>query len=164
MHTEAFNFVGRYATDEAIKVIEIGARNINGTCRPHFQNATYTGLDLYPGQCVDIVIDAAHFIPAERVDIVLIIEVLEHAANWQELIRAAASWLTSGGKLIITCAGPGRPKHSAIDGGPTLHRGEHYGNLTTDQLAECMASSGLENVITSSDRNGRDSQAVGAKK
>lgn len=39
-----------------VSVLEIGSLNINGTVREFFTNCNFTGIDIGPGPCVDIVI------------------------------------------------------------------------------------------------------------
>ena len=158
MHAAAFEFVSRFATHEPLAVIEIGSRDINGTCRPLFPNAQYIGLDLYPGPAVDVACNALDYTPDQSVDIVLIAEVLEHTENWRELIAIAASWLRPDGVCIITCAGSGRAEHSAIDGQPRLMPGEYYGNRTSDEIAAELHYAGLGWI--DSDQVGEDIQAV----
>jgi hypothetical protein len=41
--------------------------------------------------------------------------------------------------LILTCAGPGRPPHSGVDGGP-LRPGEHYANPDPADLYACLVA------------------------
>ncbi len=158
MHQAAREYVSRYATDAMISVIEIGSRNINGTVRDLFPRAQWMGLDLQDGFCVDHVCDATKYQPMQRVDLVVCCEVLEHAPDWAELIEAAASWLVPGGRLIVTCAGSGRPQHSAHDGGP-LRPGEHYANITAAELCRSMQTCGL--WIDSAETLGHDTRASG---
>jgi hypothetical protein len=139
MHVAAHRYVrrailtyGPWAT-----VVEIGSLNINGSIRRLFGDCRYTGLDLVPGPGVDVVTEATTWTPIQPVGCVVCCEVLEHAPNAPGLVAAASKWLHPGGHLIVTCAGPGREPHSAIDGGP-LRDGEHYQNLGADRLA-CMA-------------------------
>jgi len=160
MHNEAFEFVSRHATNEPISVIEIGSRDINGSARVMFPAASWIGLDLYPGPCVDWVGDAATYTPTEPVDLVMCMETLEHAKNWYYLIHAGVAWLKPGGKMIITCAGPGRAEHSAIDGGP-CYEGEYYQNLSTAQIDAAIA--GTDADSWDSFQNGNDTYAVVTK-
>lgn len=157
MHNEAFAFVKQFATAEAVSVIDIGARDINGNCRALFPNALYTGLDLYAGPSVDWVGSALEYHPPDVVDIVICCEVLEHSDEWYELVTNAACWLKPLGKLIVTCAGPGRAAHSHHDGGE-LRDGEYYGNLLAVDLRTAIEDSGLHVVICHS--LGTDTQAM----
>ena len=162
MHTEAFSFVSRFATRDALAVIEIGSRDINGTPRPLFQAASWTGLDLYPGPCVDWVGDCRDYVPASLVDLVVCTEVLEHARGWRQLIRVSASWLRPGGRVILTCAGPGRAPHSHHDGGG-LRDGEYYGNLSADQIAEELHYAGMIEITTEEHPSRGDTYAIATR-
>ena len=128
MHQQAYEFISRFRSDLKIKVIDIGSRDVNGTCRALFPNADYVGIDLYAGPAVDVVGNACEYTPGSLVDVVLSAECLEHAPEWQELIHAASRWLVPGGLFLMTCAGPGRDAHSHIDG-QLLREGEYYANL-----------------------------------
>lgn len=159
MHPGAFEFVGRYGTFDFISVVEIGSRDINGSVRCHFPAAKWIGLDLYPGPGVDIVTDALDHMLIERCDFIVCCEVFEHCSYWGEILNHVASWLKPGGKIIITCAGPGREPHSAIDGGP-LHPNEHYANITQDQLAEELHFAGFRQIEVSGNEYWKDTYAI----
>jgi predicted SAM-dependent methyltransferase len=142
MHKEAFEFVASYATSDSMDVIEIGSRNVNGSVRSLFPNASWFGIDVEDGRDVDLVVDAMEFEPEHQVDMVICCEVLEHAERWQEIILRAGGWLRLGGRLIITVAGPGRKPHSAFDGGD-VRAGEYYANVSPEQLSEVTRRAGL---------------------
>jgi hypothetical protein len=158
MHTEARRFVNHFKTAKKISVIEIGSRNVNGTIRDLFPNATWIGLDRAPGPCVDVVGDAERYQPVEPVDVVICCEVLEHANNWRALIQCAASWLKPDGIFIMTCAGSGRKPHSAVDGGP-LRPDEYYRNLPFDEISGAMQVAGFESIADGS--SGNDTRVCG---
>lgn len=158
MHQQAYDFVARFKTDKPIRVIEIGSRNINGTVRPLFPNAKWIGLDLYEGPDVDVVISALDYKPEHLVDLVICCEVLEHARDWKSIIEHSATWLKIGGEMLVTCAGPGRAEHSAIDGNE-LKEDEHYENLTPEVVSLSMRESGL--WMVSAITEGKDTQAIG---
>jgi SAM-dependent methyltransferase len=134
MHLAAYTYVADLlARQHFAKVVEIGGRDINGGVRGTFTCDAYTSLDLEPGPGVDVVADCQAWTPPEPVDLVLVLEVLEHAPDQAGVIRAAISYLAPGGRLVITAGGPGRAPHSGHDGG-ALAPGEHYGNLDPDDL------------------------------
>lgn len=162
MHPGAREFVARHATADPVSVIEIGSRDINGTVRDLFPNAAWTGLDLHAGPGVDVVCDAMLYQPSELVDFVVCCEVLEHASNWLDLLCVAYSWLKSGGYLFVTCAGPGRDPHSAIDGGP-LRVDEHYANVGTNDLNQAMKRAGFVLRVTECNEYWRDTYGIGWK-
>lgn len=162
MHPGAFEFIGRHATNEAISVIEVGARDINGSVRSHFPAATWTGLDLHPGPAVDWVGDALDYTPKTCVDMVVIAEVFEHCEYWGEILHHVANWLKPGGQILITAGGPGRDPHSAIDGGE-LRDGEHYANVTQDELAEELHYAGFSEIEVSGNEHWKDTYAIARK-
>jgi len=157
MHAEAFAFVKQFSNEYPIDVIEIGSRNINGTVRGLFPNARWTGLDLHPGPDVDVVCDMLDYTPPDSVDLIICCEVLEHAEQWKQMVSRAADWLKPGGRMIITCAGPGRLPHSHIDG-CQLRPGEYYGNVSVKELRDSTEADGLYVVICTQLRN--DTQAM----
>lgn len=163
MHRAAYRFVAEHRGNPR-SVIEIGSRDINGTIRGLFDGATYVGLDLYEGPSVDWVGSALDYAPEERVEAVVCCEVLEHAAEWREIVTVGAGWLKPGGALIVTCAGPNRRPHSALDGKHRLHPGEHYGNITAAELRSVIEQAGMEVEACREHRRGEDTQAVARKR
>lgn len=162
MHPGAFEFVGRFATRDAISVVEIGSRDINGSVRCHFPVADYIGLDLIAGPSVDVVCDALNYEPPQKVDLVVCCEVFEHCSYWGELLNHVSSWLTPGGRIIITCAGPGREPHSAIDGG-ALHPDEHYANISARELSDELHNAGFKQIEVSGNEYWKDTYAIAMK-
>lgn len=147
VHKEAMDWVRQHATDAPITALDIGGRNINGSCRPLFPNASWTVLDIAPGAGVDIVADAATWEPTLNAHLVLSTEVFEHTAAWPAIVRTAYRACAPGGLLIATMAGPGRAVHSGVDGGPTLRPGEHYANVDPDHLAEVLKAAGWVDIV-----------------
>lgn len=144
MHDEAYEWVARYATAERAAVLDIGGRDINGSVRDLFPGADpYVSLDIVDGPGVDIVADAAQWTPDREYDVVVCCEVFEHTASWPRICATAYKALRPGGELILTMAGPGRPEHSAVDGGPTLYVGEHYANVDQTELRTVLEECGF---------------------
>lgn len=128
-----------YSTPEF--VVDVGGRNVNyGTIRSLFSDArTYVAIDLYEGEGVDWVGDFLDYAPPEPVDLVVCMEVFEHAPMWRELVEHAASILAEAhGRLLCTAATTGRLPHSGIDGGPLRH-GEWYQNVEAEDLMDTLA-------------------------
>lgn len=163
MHDAAAQYVARQVEvfGPFASVVEVGSRDINGTIRHLFAGVPYVGLDLAAGPGVDWVGDAAEYEPAAPVEAVVCCEVYEHTARWPGLVRRAYEWLQPVGVLIVTCAGPGRRPHSAIDGGWTLHEGEHYLNVGAERLADVMRGAGFAAVTC--EEVGRDTRGVAVK-
>lgn len=140
MHREALEWVAAHATADPVAVLDVGGRNINGSPRPLFAGADpYVVLDIRPDPGVDVVADAATWLPDRPYDVVVCCEVFEHTARWVEIVATAWAALRPGGQLILTMAGPGRPEHSGIDGG-SVRPGEHYANVRPGELAAALAT------------------------
>jgi len=113
MQTKVFEFVKKVAEDKGLlssKVLDVGARDINGTLRPIFD--TYTGYDLISDSNVDVVGDA-HDMPFAdgSFDCVTCVEMLEHDddpfATLSEIYRV----LRKGGVVILAASGISFPYH-----------------------------------------------------
>lgn len=139
MHTEAREYVARTVGGQHFRtVVEVGGRWINGGVRDLFTATTYTGLDLHPGGDVDVVADVRDWTPPTPVDLVVCCEVIEHADDARGVVEACAKMLAPGGRVVLTCAGPGRAPHSGLDGGP-VRPGEFYANVEPDELRNWLA-------------------------
>jgi hypothetical protein len=161
MHAEAYEWVSRFASADPLVVLDIGGRNINGTALDHFPNADRTVLDIAPGPGVDIVADAASWVPDREYDVITCCEVAEHTAVWPQIVATAFKALRQGGSFILTCAGPGRFRHSAVDGGRRLFPGEHYANVSVDELGAVLDACGFVDVVL--DSFGEDTRAWARK-
>jgi SAM-dependent methyltransferase len=146
MHDAVTDFVGRHA-DTNGRVLEIGSRNINGSVRHLFADAaTYVGVDPVDGPDVDIVGDGATIeVLFDSFDVVVCTEVLEHVDDTiaAAIIANAHRHLVPGGRFVMTCAGPGRGAHSAIDERP-IRPWEFYRNVDDVTLAVWLASAGFQ--------------------
>lgn len=147
MHVAARQFVETHveANRPFTAVLEVGSRNVNGGVRDLFPEAIYVGIDIEPGDGVDIVTDAAKWVPSGPFDCVVSTEVFEHAQRWPMIVANCARVLMHEGVLIVTAAGPGRAPHSAVDGGPVRAR-EYYANVQPDLLATAAIQAGLADV------------------
>jgi hypothetical protein len=164
MHPQAYDWIKAHATEAPVTVLDIGGRNINGSPRPLFPNAiSYTVLDIRPDAGVDILADAATWVPGQRWDVVVAAELFEHAADWPAICRTAYKALHFDGKFIVTTAGPGRPLHSGVDGGPVLHPGEHYANVDGFELERVLKETGFYDVTVDCQPSPADTRAVATK-
>lgn len=118
-------------------VLELGSRDVNGSCRQLFAGARYLGVDVAEGTGVDLVADAATVEPPFTPDTVVCCEVLEHTPDAVLIIHNAARVLAPGGLLLLTCAGEGRAPHSGQDGG-ALREDEWYRNIADAELADWL--------------------------
>jgi len=147
MHADAYAFVALAAKEyqAAGPVYEIGSRNINGTVRGLFPRDGYLGVDIASGPDVDLVVNAASYLPPMPMGTAVCCEVLEHTLYAETIVTQAARALLVGGLLIITCAGEGRLPHSAHDGG-SLRPNEHYQNLTRETVSAWAEAAGVESL------------------
>ena len=94
------------------KVLDIGSFNVNGNEEPWFDNCDFTGLDIGPGEGVDVVCSAHEYDqPDETFDTIISCECWEHNPYYKESILNSIRMLKSGGYFIFTCATTGRPVH-----------------------------------------------------
>jgi hypothetical protein len=140
MHRQAFDFIAARARElgRVGFVLEIGARNINGTVRNLFDAERYVGIDVSPGPGVDVVASGADYVPDAQPDVIVCCEVLEHTEEAAAICRRSIDNLAPGGVLLLTMAGTGRAPHSAIDG-CDLREDEFYRNVSAADLQEWLA-------------------------
>ena len=146
---------------ENIKVLDIGSFDVNGNEEFLFDNCDFYGLDLCPGDGVDIVCPAQDYdAPDGSYDTVISCECWEHNPYYKESIRNAVRILKSGGLFLFTCATTGRPVHGVKslenysknknEDWKTMPNvkienwdNEYYKNLTEEDILECLDVEGI---------------------
>jgi SAM-dependent methyltransferase len=97
------------------RVLEVGSRDINGSPRVVFPEASsYIGIDSEPGPGVDLVVDAERLIELGMkpwADTVVCCEVLEHTVRPWLVVAAMKQILKPGGHLWISTPAYGFPEH-----------------------------------------------------
>jgi SAM-dependent methyltransferase len=164
VHEAVLSWVGQFRTDEDLSVLDIGGRDLNGSPRSLFPNASpYHVLDLRPGPNVDFVGDAATWRPElpARYDLVICTEVFEHTPGWALILQTAMDCLRPGGWLLFTCAGPGRPAHSGIEAVMGLLGDEWYANVSPGEIADVLGKQGWTDIETH--LRGTDTQGKAVK-
>lgn len=175
-HREQLEFfrqaINRTVRDsDSPRVLEIDSYDVNGSIRELFTNATqYIGVDLVDGPGVDVVV-APRELPESlgQFDIVVASEVFEHDSGWPYTVKSAASRLVSGGVMITSCAGTGRPEQGTPRTDPTQSPGTsrdddwHYENITEDDLKKQMFAVGLTPSFTWFNRISSDLYTVSLK-
>ena len=135
MHKEAFEFVDRWqrVISRPRSVLEVGSRNVNGSVRGLFPCSQYIGIDTRTGPGVDVVADGASWDGwGRKFDLVLCLEVLEHAADQEGLCRNLLRLAARSGVILVTAAGPQRVPHGAD--GEAVQPGESYRNVSWSDL------------------------------
>lgn len=111
----------RYLPEGSIRgsvVVEVGAYDVNGSCRPWITQQlplTYVGTDMQAGPSVDMVCfgeELPNQFGTEYADILVCTEVLEHVDNWRGFLRSILSVVKTGGLLLLTTRSPGFPLHN----------------------------------------------------
>lgn len=141
MHTFARDFCARTAqrSQTGGRALDIGGRDINGTCRDLWPLMEWwiidknidnpSGLEYGFNGTVNKYDYTTGPYQYDFFDFILCTEVLEHEEQWTKIIAHAYQDLRAGGgTLVLTCAGPYRNHHSAIDGAE-LRVGEYYKNI-----------------------------------
>jgi SAM-dependent methyltransferase len=98
------------------KVLEVGSLNVNGTARTVFQPlaSEYHGVDLEPGNCVDLVMsgeDLTKHFPSDYFDTVICCETLEHCVRPWRVVEEMKKVLKPGGHLWLSTPTFGFPLH-----------------------------------------------------
>ena len=160
MHPEAMDWVHQHVCGRRFgSVVELGARDVNGTVRGLFDCDLYISVDIAPGAGVDVVCDAADFVPDMPAGCVVSTEMLEHAPRAREIVLQAFRMLEPGGMFVMTAAGPGRAPHSAVDG-KGLAAGEHYANIDPVELSMWLAEAGFVDCVVDTQKRPADVRCV----
>jgi ubiquinone/menaquinone biosynthesis C-methylase UbiE len=103
---------------------------------------SYVGVDMFPGDNVDVVCDI-HALPFADAafDACLSFNTLEHDANAPATLAEMARVTKPGGKIFISAAGPGYPPHNVEE------CGGYYKNIDESLF-------GSEFVVSRYDRGG----------
>lgn len=138
-------------------VLEVGSRNVNGTVRPLFPQAGYTGVDMVAGPGVDLVLDILkagnQFDGQFRTAVCC--ETLEHVKEPWAAIDTMARALLPGGLLIVSWCFA-FPLHDAeIDKGQS----GDYWRTTPSGLAYLLSRAGLFDVVIETEGCGRPRNA-----
>lgn len=94
-----------------VKVLDIGAADINGINKGWFDNCEYIGLDIAPYKNVDVVSIAHEYdSPNESFDVVCSTSELEHDMYWDKTLKKMVALLQPGGFMWFA-AGYKRVEH-----------------------------------------------------
>jgi methyltransferase family protein len=144
LHPSALDFGGTALEPGEIAgqlVIESGALDVNGSVRPAIEArgpARYIGTDMRPGPGVDVVCAAEH-LPVtfgyNTAGVVITMEMLEHAEDWQAAMTGLIHVLAPGGPLVITTRSEGAGYHA--------HPGDFW-RFSVPAMTGILQSAGLQ--------------------
>jgi SAM-dependent methyltransferase len=128
-----------------VRVLEMGARDVNGSVREAFVECEYVGVDCEAGKGVDVVcLGHAYEDRPESFDVICALETFEHDPHAEQTIAGMLELLKVGGLFFMTCAGEGRAEHG------TRRTGKRYGpeadfyrNVTLEQFWEWIHTGGI---------------------
>ena len=160
-HKEQINYVNKVKNKfphffNKQKVLGVGTFNVCGTEGVFFDDCNYSGLDLGPGEGVDIVCPAQDYdAPNASYDTIISCECFEHNPYYKETIQNIVRLLKPGGMFLFTCATTGRPVHGTKSledkskkkwpNWKTMPNvvcenwnNDYYRNLTESDIRECI--------------------------
>lgn len=132
-----------------VRVLEVGALNVNGSVRDFFQDCDYVGIDIAAGPDVDVVCEGQHYLSERSFDHVISCEVMEHNPHWRETFRNMLARCRPGGLITMSCATTGRAEHGTLQASPadsplTVAAGSaYYRNLVPRDVERAAALRGV---------------------
>jgi SAM-dependent methyltransferase len=147
VHDAVLEYVGPVVAAHGLDggdVLDLGGRDVNGTPRHFFPNATrYIVVDYADHPSVDIVADASTLDLDQLFDVVISTELLEHTPLGAAIVASACRHLKPGGAFVATMAGPGRLPHG-MSGAHLPAPDEWYENVDTATLDGWLAAAGFD--------------------
>lgn len=122
MNVSGLLFVGSQLKTEEVRgrrVLEVGSLDVNGSVRPLIMNcfhpAEYVGVDMQAGKSVDMVCSAEQLVERfgeNQFDVVISMEMLEHAREWRACVSNMKRVCRSGGVLVMSTRSKGFRYHA----------------------------------------------------
>lgn len=134
-----------------VKVLEIGALDVNGNVRGPFENCEFTGIDWAPGKNVDIVVPAKETaFDNNTFDVLLSFNHLEHDPDWTESLGNNFDALKEGGLMFLRWATRASGAH-----GPEFdpHGEQGYYPKDLNEVVEYLEGKGIQVLHKSQDHN-----------
>ena len=108
------NFIANVKANPSARILEVGARNVTGNpVRQNFAGFDYVGMDIHPGENVDIVGDAhrlSETFPENSFDAIISIAVFEHLFFPWKVAMEMNKVLRPNGRVIVVTH-PTWPSH-----------------------------------------------------
>jgi len=123
-----------------VDVLDVWSMDINGNNRYLFEDSTYTWIDVWPGNNVDIVCSWHEYSPDKEYDVVISTEMLEHNKYWKETLQNMVRLLEDWGLLLFTCAWEWRAEHGTTRTTPfdAPYTNDYYRNVNEEMLREAL--------------------------
>lgn len=176
-HPDQFKFVSLVKKHlpfffEGTKVLEVGSLDINGSVRSAFQAEAYIGVDVAPGNGVDVVCEGQLLDCATAAfDVVISCECLEHNPFWVETVSNMVRMTRPGGLVVISCASIGRAEHgtsrTSVDDSPlSVSKGwEYYKNISASNFMRTFSlKNSFDDYVILTNWNNFDLYFVGIRK
>lgn len=93
-------------------ILEIGSLNINGAARDYLKAKRYIGIDKEAGEGVEIICDALKTRFTQPFSCLVCVSVLEHTAEWCELLQHNLQWVHPQGLLLLSWGAEGNKHHA----------------------------------------------------
>ena len=124
-----------------VDVLDVGSVDINGNNRYLFSKYTYTGLDIGPGNNVDVICPIHLFKPNKQYDVIISTEMLEHDVNYVQSLQRMFNLLKPEGLLILTAAGDGRLEHGTKRTSPedSPYTTDYYKNINWKDILATLS-------------------------
>lgn len=120
-----------------LNILEIGSHDVNGSIRNFFEGSDYCGVDLSPGDGVDVVMSGHELkFPNDTFDYSISCECFEHNPEWIKTFANMYRMTKISAYVIITCASTGRREHGTkrtnVESSPGTQDldWDYYKNLT----------------------------------
>ncbi len=104
MHDYSMRLMKQFASTVSpeLMILDVGSRDVNGTFRRLFPNHPYVGIDIEPGDGVDVVVAPYSYpFPDNHCDVIISGSTLEHVRCPWKWMREVARILKPGGRLCV---------------------------------------------------------------
>lgn len=131
-------------------VLDVGSLDLGGNNGALFSDCVYLGLDLKPGDNVDICCPAHKLnMPDSTFDTIISTECFQHDLHYVDSFENICRMLKPGGLFLFGCATVGRPEHgtrrTTPQDAPFLQNegtwGDYYKPLTEDDIGTALVLS-----------------------
>lgn len=175
MHWQAFQFCELIKSQipelfSHSKVVEIGSHFVNKSIRVLFEDCDYIGVDLSPGNGVDIVSSGDEVVLDELVDLAISCECFEHNPKYLDTFENMAKLTAPGGLVLFSCATTDRPEHGTARTSPESSPGtiavgwDYYKNLISKDFPSDLLNNYFSYFKFYSNSSSQDLYFVGLRK